>query len=68
MISLVYRKGSLNTVADSLSRCVPAEVPLAALQLRDDHEKEDIHNAQRSNPAMRAIANALQKFLSQTKR
>ena len=45
-----YQKGSLNTVADSLSRCMPAEALSAATQLHIDHEKEDIHNAQRSDP------------------
>ena len=58
--TIVYRKGSLNTVADSLSRCVPAEAPSAATQFRIDHDKEDVYNAQRSDPAIKAIAKALQ--------
>ena len=63
----MYQKGSPNTVADSLLQCVPAEVPSAATQLRNDHEKEDIRNAQRSDPAMRAIAKALQNSSAKPK-
>ena len=65
--TIVYQKGSLNMVADSLSRCVPAEALSAATQLRNDHEKEDICNAQRSDPAIKAIAEALQRSSAKPK-
>ena len=43
--TIVYRKGSLNTVADALSRCVQSEDPSAATQLRTDRDKEEMHRA-----------------------
>ena len=57
--TIVYRKGSLNTVADALSRCVQREVPSAATQLRTDRDKEEMHRAQHSDPVIKVIAEAL---------
>ena len=54
-------------VADSLSQCVPAEVPSAATQLCIDRNKEDMYNAQCSDPAIKTIAEALQHSLAKPK-
>ena len=56
-------KGSLNTVTDSLSRCIPAEVPSVATQLRIDHEKEDIYNAQCTDPVIKEVQQKLCNIL-----
>ena len=64
--TIVHRKGSLNTVADSLSRCVPVEALSAATQLHTDHEKEDVYNAQRSRSSDQSISGSAATFFSET--
>ena len=53
--AIVYRKGSLNTVADAMSRRVQPEVPSAATQLRTDQDKEEMKRAQHSDPVIKAL-------------
>ena len=65
--TIVYRKGSLNTVADTLSQCVQPEVPSAATQLCTDRDKEEMHRAQHSDPVIKVIAEALHQSSVQPK-
>lgn len=46
---------------------MPVEALSAATQLHIDHEKEDIYNAQRSDPVIKAIAEALQRSSAKPK-
>ena len=62
--TIIYQKRAFNTVADSLSRYVPVQAPSAATQLRSDHKKEDVYSAQRSDPVIKVIAEAVQHSLA----
>ena len=58
--SIVYRKGSLNTNADALSRCVLPEVPSAATLAQTDQTRKELFTAQQNDPVIKAISEALQ--------
>ena len=60
--SIVYRKGSLNVNADSLSRQVPDPpimTPLAATSMVPGESKDEIRRAQQADPTIQQIHTAL---------
>ena len=57
--TMLYRKGSLNTNADALSRCVNPEAVSASTQIQTRHTKEELITAQQNDPVVRELSQAL---------
>ena len=57
--TIVYRRGTLNTNAEALSRCVNSEDVAAATQIQTHQSKEELIAAQQNDPVIKEISQAL---------